>query len=43
MTVDFDVVLGLADVNAIEHIKEALAFEWYAEEVVYMVKEKVGS
>ena len=38
VAVDFDVVFRLDDVHAVEHIEEALSFQWYTQHVVDGVK-----
>ena len=42
MAVEFYVVSSLGDVDAIKHIKEALALEWDTEIVVDEIQEYVG-
>ncbi len=43
MTVDFDVGTGLNDVNAIEHVQEALAFYWHHELLIKHIHKDVSS
>ena len=38
VAIDFNVVFCLDNVNTIEHIEEALSFEWYTQHVVDGVK-----
>ena len=39
VAVNFDVVMCLCDVNAVEHVNESLLFERYTEAVIDEVKE----
>ena len=34
VAIDFNVVFRLDDIHAIEHIEEALSFQWYTQHVV---------
>ena len=38
VAVDFDIVLGLDDIDAIEDVDKALSFEWDAETLINLVE-----
>ncbi len=42
MTVDFDVGTGLNNVDAVEHVQEALAFYWHRELLIEHIHKDVG-
>jgi len=38
VTVDFDIVFGLGDIDAIEDVDKTLSFEWDAETLINLVE-----
>ena len=38
VAVDFDIVLGLGDIDAIEDVDKAVSFEWDAETLIDLVE-----